>query len=132
MNLVVGDYLKLKIPDIQVIDEALEVVKWFNNHSRALGMLRTELRTHEKPELGLILPVATRWTSHYLSCSRLLKLEQALRSLTIYHSSKLELCAGERADMRRKACQILNTINSQVFWQRLRMYVQILHCICIY
>ncbi|KIM64232.1 hypothetical protein SCLCIDRAFT_37040, partial [Scleroderma citrinum Foug A] len=67
VNLVVGDIFKIKGSFIETIDNALEVVKWFNNHSRALGILRDiQCQLHEQPH-SLILPVLTRWTSHFLS-----------------------------------------------------------------
>jgi len=39
VNLIVGDIFKVKGAFIEIIDEALEVIKWFNNHSHALGIL---------------------------------------------------------------------------------------------
>ncbi|KAI0074473.1 hypothetical protein K474DRAFT_1532519 [Panus rudis PR-1116 ss-1] len=42
VNLVVGDYFKLDLPWLPDIDKATEVIKWFNNHSVALGLLRSQ------------------------------------------------------------------------------------------
>lgn len=42
VRLVVGDYLKAKTPVVLVLDVALEVIKWFNNHSGVLAVLRQE------------------------------------------------------------------------------------------
>ncbi|KAH7922722.1 hypothetical protein BV22DRAFT_1106461 [Leucogyrophana mollusca] len=39
LNLVVGDYFKLKLSFLETAEKANTVIKWFNNHSRALGIL---------------------------------------------------------------------------------------------
>jgi hypothetical protein len=38
INLIVGDFLSLKTGFLSCIPDALEVIKWFNSHSRALGL----------------------------------------------------------------------------------------------
>ena len=38
---------------------------WVNDHSRARGLLSTQLRKAKFSSSVLILPVETRWTSHY-------------------------------------------------------------------
>lgn len=59
INLIVGDYLSLKLPFQDCVPKALNVIKWMNNHSRALGLFRQEqLCTYQKT-LALILPVIT-------------------------------------------------------------------------
>ena len=79
INLIVGDIFKLKGFFIAIIDDALEVVKWFNSHSQALGLLQS-VQLHKLGKiLALILPVLTRWTSHYLSVRRLIDLEVAFK-----------------------------------------------------
>ena len=122
MNLVVGDIFKVKGSFIETIDDALEVVKWFNNHSRALGILRdVQHQLHEQP-LSLILPVLTRWTSHFLSVRRLLQLEQAFKHmLAKVPENDLITCAGSRAEMKRKARQILDTLKHFDFWYKLQL-----------
>ena len=39
INLIVGDYLTLKLQFQACVSKALVVIKWMNNHSRALGLL---------------------------------------------------------------------------------------------
>jgi len=59
INLIVGDYLSLKIDFLTCIPKALSVIKWMNNHSRTLGIFHWEqLQTFNKI-LALILPVIT-------------------------------------------------------------------------
>jgi hypothetical protein len=67
INLIVGDYLALKLPFQDCVPKVLNVIKWMNNHSRALGLFwQEQLYTYRKV-LVLILPVLIRWTAHYLS-----------------------------------------------------------------
>lgn len=119
MNLVISDYFKVKLTHIRVIDLALEVIKWFNNHSRALGMLRREMEEQLGKVFALILPVITRWTSHFLACQRLLKVQLPLRNLVLHCRDQLVICAGDKADMRAKAEQIMYIIGEQSFWRDL-------------
>ncbi|EMD37416.1 hypothetical protein CERSUDRAFT_136001, partial [Gelatoporia subvermispora B] len=120
LNLVVADYLKVKQPFITVVDTAVEVIKWFNNHGRALGLLKEEMRLRFNGKVySLILPVITRWTSHYVSCQRLL-VEKAIRALTLYKRPDLEGCAGDRADAKAKAKEIVKIAESAWFWDNLR------------
>ncbi|KAF8062592.1 hypothetical protein FPV67DRAFT_1452391 [Lyophyllum atratum] len=78
INLVVGDFLTLKYDLLLVIVECLEVIKWFNNHSAALALLEQEMKfTYDGKAWALILPVITRWTAHYLSTTRLLKVKES-------------------------------------------------------
>jgi len=59
INLIVGDYLSLRIDFLTCLPKAFSVIKWMNNHSCALGMFRREqLQTFNKI-LVLILPVIT-------------------------------------------------------------------------
>ncbi|KIK76263.1 hypothetical protein PAXRUDRAFT_110784, partial [Paxillus rubicundulus Ve08.2h10] len=67
INLIVGDIFKIKHHFVQIINDTLEVVKWFNNHGQALGLLQDAQMAKFGQILALILPVLTRWTSHYLS-----------------------------------------------------------------
>lgn len=125
INLIVGDYFKLRGRYAQVVDDALDVVKWFNSHSRALGMLKDEQRgnPHLPRILALILPVLTRWTSHYLCCRCLLELEKPIQCLVINQNTTLLLCAGEKPDAVAKAQSIVNIIQHDSFWDDLRMCV---------
>jgi hypothetical protein len=122
MNLIVGDYLKLRIDFLQCVNQAVEVVKWFNNHSRALGLLRVEQEITYRKVLALILPVITRWTAHYLSCRRLLEVSTAIRACGLRHKETLVLCAGNKADAKAKARSIIATTQDDMFWTRLAKY----------
>jgi hypothetical protein len=123
MNLIVGDFLKLRIDCLQCVTQAVEVVKWFNNHSRALGLLRQEQVITYHKVLALILPVITRWTAHYLSSRRLLEVSTAIRACGLRHKETLLLCAGPKAEARAKATSVIAITQDNVFWTRLAKYV---------
>ena len=122
MNLVVGDFLKLKADFRKVIILGLDVVKWFNNHSQALALFRSEQKlTYHGKFWALILPVITRWTAHYLSLTRLLKVEAALRTCATRHKPALLACAGARdADAQAAAGAVLRTIGDDDFWEKVK------------
>jgi len=60
INLVMGDFLVIQRAVMDDINHALEVIKWFNNHSTALTLLQTEqMLTFEGSFWVLILPAIT-------------------------------------------------------------------------
>jgi len=65
INVVVGDFLVIRRTVTEVINQALEVIKWFNNHSTVLALLQTEQAlTFQGLFWELILPAITQWTAH--------------------------------------------------------------------
>ena len=124
MNLIVGDVFKAKGRFKKIIDKALAVVKWFNNHGRALGLLRRVMMEKMNKVLALILPIITRWTSHYLSVDRLLELEDCLIQVVLSFKDELITCAGKTSKVKAVAQRIIKIIRSGEFWDDLRMSVQ--------
>ena len=114
-----GDYLNLKLAFLEAAQEAVEVIKWFNNHSRALGMLRQDQVKRSGHALALIMAIITRWTTHYLSISRLLKLSKHLRSLVDFEYEKLMEAAGDRDGAPERAEKVFNIIKDTHFWENL-------------
>jgi hypothetical protein len=127
INLVVGDVLGLRtLPFIDCVPPALEVVKWFNNHSRALGVLAVEQRSiSNKRPLALLLPVITRWTLHYCSLRRLLEVQGPMKACYNKYKAILLGCAGPTADAKRKAVEIQNIVENPSFWEKVQRYVSI-------
>lgn len=116
INLIVGDYLSLRLDFLTCVPKALLVIKWMNNHSRALGIFRREqLQTFNKI-LSLILPVITRWTAHYLSLRRLLDVEMPMKTSWMKYSQQMIECAGPKADVQQKARDIQAIVDDQQFW----------------
>jgi hypothetical protein len=116
INLIIGDYLSLKLPFQDCVPKALQVIKWMNNHSRALGLFRQEqLCTYQK-FWALILPVITRWTAHYLSLRRLLTVEKTLRATWLKHSDAMIASAGTKSEDQAKAVAVQGIIDDSRFW----------------
>jgi hypothetical protein len=120
---VAGDYFKLNLDFIASADSAIQVIKWFNNHSRALGLLHQEQLVTDNRVVALILAIITRWTSHYLSMTRLLEVNKALRSCVIKNGETLLKCGGPKAEAQSKAKEILNTVNDHNFWHNVTRLV---------
>ncbi|KAH8101722.1 ribonuclease H-like domain-containing protein [Cristinia sonorae] len=119
LNLVVGDYFKLKLPWMEWVDAATEVIKWFNNHSYALGLLRSQQLLATGKSLVLFLPVLTRWTSHYLAVQRLLALRGFLEACIALHKETLISVAGKTRNAREHATKIIEYVKNPVFWESL-------------
>jgi hypothetical protein len=66
---MLGDYYKKNPKVATLVDQDVEVIKWFNNHSYCLGKLRDEQLITYEWAWALILPILTRWTSHFCSLS---------------------------------------------------------------
>ncbi|KAI0771477.1 ribonuclease H-like domain-containing protein [Trametes elegans] len=126
MNLLVGDYFKHMRHYAGYMDQAEEIIKWFNNHTRALAMLAEEQRhRYDGRVLALLYPVVTRWSSHYLTCARLLEIEHAMRCLLL---AKLEDLVNlttrgrnteDTARKKDKTREILSAALLPEFWDAL-------------
>ena len=124
INLIVGDVLGVRGSVTEDINHALEVVKWFNNHSTALELLRQEqVLTFSGTAWALILPVITRWTAHYLAVTHLLKLKQPLQLCWTRNEERLMVCAGTKEELKEKARLIQEVVMDQSFWYQLGRYV---------
>ena len=123
INLIVGDYLALKLHLQDCVPKALVVIKWMNNHSRALGLFRQEQLCTYNKSLALILPVITRWTAHYLSLRRLLTVEKAMKATWLKYSEIMIASAGSKRDDKAKAITVQEIIESPQFWYHVKKYV---------
>lgn len=120
VNLIVGDYLSLRVDFLACVPNALLVVKWMNNHSRALGIFRREQQQTYNKVLSLILPVITRWTAHFLSLHRLLEVEVPMKASWMKYSQEMIQCAGPKADVQQKARDIQAIIEDPQFWKSVK------------
>ena len=119
VSLMLGDFVK-RNPSIKIlIDEVVDVVKWFNNHSYALGVLNEEQQIMNKKTLALIVPVVTRWTAYYLSMDRLLAIWKPLQITAIRHESSLLESVGQKPQAKAKAKQVIDRIRDDTWWRRL-------------
>lgn len=122
INLVVGNMLKA-CNFIDIMEGALEIVKWFNNHGLALAKLRGVCLHKLGKMLCLILPVITRWTSHYLCVRRLLRLELVFGQLLLDSQEEILACAGHGQEAKDKAREIVDKLRQPSFWTGLKRYV---------
>lgn len=123
INLIVGDYLKQDSGIITSADKALSIIKWFNNHSVALGLLRKcQKESGLRHELALILP-SMRWTANYLAFSRLLETAKAIRVCAIQCEADLISCAGPKKEKKSEASEILTILNDPTFWESIATWV---------
>ncbi|KAH9954167.1 ribonuclease H-like domain-containing protein [Lactifluus volemus] len=101
INLIVGDFLSLKIDLLKCIPTTLEVIKWFNNYSRANGILQTEqLSVLNGKALILVLPV-----------------EGPLKACYNKYAPVLLLCAGPKAEAKRKVEEVQEIVEDSSFWK---------------
>jgi hypothetical protein len=141
VNLILGDIFKRKFgPLVGVLEQAQRVIKWFTHHSRALGILREVQEQRHQRELeaarvagqeahgrfvalSLISAVITRWTSHYLACTRLLQLRTDFRVISLTRRAELLTLAGQKREQKEEAEEILAIIDSDDFWVNLGVCV---------
>ncbi|KAJ7939767.1 hypothetical protein B0H13DRAFT_1566318, partial [Mycena leptocephala] len=102
----------------------LAIIKWFTNHSRAIGLLADQQKLTERFEkthriLRLIFPVVSRWIYHFLAIRRILTLSASIRILYLQHYETLIECAGAKAEAKANAEAILAPIDDGEFWKNL-------------
>src|SRR5436190_19871909 len=101
---MLGDYYKNNTRIANIIDAAVEIVKWFNNHSYALGVLNVEQASIYAGKIwALIIPVISRWTAHFCSLSRLLDMNRALQITALKHEAELIQTVGRKQKAKNKA-----------------------------
>lgn len=126
-NLLAGDYLTSPARS-DVINAALDIIRWFNNHSTALELFQRE-QQFTYPDrlrpLALILPVVTRWTTHEQSISRLLLLSSAMKTCVVRNKARLlEIAAkSQTANAAAMALKVIASVEDSEFWSRLDRYV---------
>ncbi|EIW55395.1 uncharacterized protein TRAVEDRAFT_131744, partial [Trametes versicolor FP-101664 SS1] len=122
-SLLAGDFLSF--PEYkETVSEALDIVRWFNNHGSALDLFNKEqLLTYpdRTRALALILPAVTRWTTHFQCSSRLLLLARAFK-LCIARNKDCLLEIGEKsqtANAKETSRRVIASIEDPSFWTRL-------------
>ncbi|KAI0352260.1 hypothetical protein OH77DRAFT_1409607 [Trametes cingulata] len=122
-NLLAGDYLAWPIYR-DTVNAALDIVRWFNNHSSALELFNKE-QLYTYPDrtqpLVLILPNLTRWTTHVQSIGRLLLLARALQACVLRNKEQLlEIASKSQTDNAAvTARKVVASIEDSDFWRRL-------------
>src|SRR5882762_6840223 len=119
--LMLGNYYKDNPKVAAIVDVAIEVVKWFNNHSFFLGLLNEEQMTTYKKIWALILPVITRWTSNFCAVLRLLQVNKAIKVTATCNQDELIEYVGGDANKVAKAERFLNCVVDDSWWKELVM-----------
>lgn len=120
---MLADYKKANPIVATVLDECAEVVKWFNNHLFALGMLNKEQLDIRKKVLALIFPVVTRWTAYFCALRRLLEVNKPLTVTASKYRDEILDTVGPKAKSKRKARKILHRVQDEAWWNKVTMYV---------
>lgn len=126
-QLIIGDLIKRNPALKALLNRALDLIKWFLNHSVALALLHKEqeLRSLTHKAVTLLLPVVSRWGAHYVSISRLLRLKDYIRPLCVAESATL-LKIQTRADSEESSAtrmmsaqEVLDLVADRNFWMEL-------------
>ncbi|KAF8874902.1 ribonuclease H-like domain-containing protein [Infundibulicybe gibba] len=117
--LMLGDYCKMNPKVAGIIDQAAKIIKWFNNHSYALGLLNKEQQDIYKKCWSLVVPVVTRWTAHFCAASRLLDIWKALKVVAAKHGDEIIGSVGKKRKAIQKAEAVLACVWDENWWKEL-------------
>ena len=84
-----------------IIEQAIEVVKWFINHSYAYGLLQKEQKDIYSKAWALIIPVITRWTAYFCALARMLKIHNALMVTSVKHYNVIMETVSKKAKAQK-------------------------------
>ena len=73
VNLFVGDYLKGDASTQDACKEAVQIMRWFQNHTVPASLLAKAIKEDLGRACKLVFPCATRWSSIVLAISRFLE-----------------------------------------------------------
>ncbi|RXW18608.1 hypothetical protein EST38_g7244 [Candolleomyces aberdarensis] len=130
-NLMTGNYLGVKADFMEAAGKATDIIKWFNNHQKALDLLRNQQNLVLGKVLALIMACSTRWTSQYRSLSRLAGLEAVILGCVAQFRNELVLAGGDKEDAKAKAREIISLCLDSSFWNDLKRIVHQLEPLAI-
>ncbi|KAL1672232.1 ribonuclease H-like domain-containing protein [Schizophyllum commune] len=81
--------------------------------------------------LALFLPAITRWTSHYLSTTRLIFLQSSFQQLLLDSKDELVVVAGDTPAAREAAEKVIEILEAPGFWNNLKKVQQHLEPLAI-
>jgi hypothetical protein len=120
INLIVGDLFKHVKPMAEIAENAARVIKWFRNHSFALGLLRECQELELGTAHALISAVLTRWTAHYCAASRLLDIAKPMVICVVRHEAALLESSGRvNSEGQKAAKEVFSIVKNAEFWQGL-------------
>ena len=130
INLMVGDYFKLKAGVLEFADQASELITWLRSKTLILALLREVQQALPGIEnvKAIICAVLTWWTMHYQAFRRLRELRTVITMVVeadeMRPPKERNVIIG---DMRAKAkaTEMVKLIRKPEFWDALSVYVTI-------
>ena len=122
-----ADYLspkKAKHIYVDVVAEAVEFVTWWIRHSVPYGMLKEKQIAMDGKPTALMLPVVTRWGSHYVAIKQLLKTEFVMKLLALEKRADLINSVGQKKPAKEKAEKMLDLATNSTFWNTLKVVLE--------
>ena len=106
---------------MDVVSEAVELATWWIRHSVPYGMLKEKQMSVNGKTTALMLPVVTRWGSHYAAIKQLLKTEFVMKLLALEKRADLINSVGKKKPPRDKAEKMLDLSSNSTFWSTLKV-----------
>ncbi|DBA87596.1 TPA: hypothetical protein ACH3X1_004619 [Trebouxia sp. C0004] len=106
-----ADYLNPKKTNhiyMDIVAEAVELVTWWIRHSVPYGMLKDKQTAVDGMTTALMLPVVTRWGSHYVAIKQLLKTEFVMKLLALEKRADLINSVGQKKPAKEQAEKMLD------------------------
>ena len=122
-----ADYLNSKKTNhmyLQVVSEAVELASWWIRHSVPYGLLKEKQIAVDGKTTSLILPVVTRWGSHYAAIKQLLKTETVMKLLALEKKADLIKSVGQKKPAKDKAEKMLQLCGDSNFWNTLQRVLE--------
>ncbi|XP_076930748.1 uncharacterized protein LOC143595669 [Bidens hawaiensis] len=110
LNLIFKDMANAFFWMFDTYKRGKDVFKYFLNHTHALAIFK------ENSKIELLKVAKTRFASHYILLSRLLKYREALATFTVLNSLRELMKSGDE-NSRTTGENVANTINDDFFWE---------------
>ncbi|RHZ78897.1 hypothetical protein Glove_155g143 [Diversispora epigaea] len=116
----------------ETIDKAIRLVSFFRNSNNKFFISKLKDQQYEKYNkyFTIAAPGETRWNSYYYVCASLLKTQKALQILAIKFEPPISETRRQTGDNPFLKRNIYEIISSTIFWNNLKLLVEILHPYC--
>lgn len=118
-------------------EQATDIIGWINNHGRVRVIFdESQAELNNGRVLTYIVANLTRWTTHFLSFSRLLELKASLRDAAAYKIREI-VAAQVGAEKNARAAKLegiakgyCRLLDDEEFWEALQEVVDDIEPIC--
>jgi hypothetical protein len=104
---------------LSVTDKAGDLIAWARSKKIVLALLRQNQIEAKAQVITVLRAVITRWTCHFCSYERLIKIQVHLRAISYQDdarsNSEKKIIQGD-AKAKAKASKMCDLIKSSVFW----------------